>query len=694
MSSTPVKKNSDIHDLFFVFRKEKGLFNFDQWQFKQNVCKKKLLKSHHEYSHMKWAFVFFLLVISNAFTAFPQKLTIQSPNKKISIGLFSEQNTNAGEWYFKTLYNNNGKTLEAIPHIDLGLSRSDQVFFKELRFLKAGKPLLIQEHYTVLHGKKSMCSNSANEVVVYFENPSKAKLNLIVRAYNDGIAFRYEFPEKSGTFVVKDEFTSFSISNQTTRWMEKWNPANEGLYASMTGDKIEKQEWCYPALFKLKDSTCWFLLHESDVNRNYCGTKLSNTIDSNKYKLTFPNPKDGRGQGESMPTITLPWKSPWRLIIMGSLSDVVESTLVDDVSSPSVVKNTDWIKPGLVSWNYWSSNHGTKDYKIVTEFADLAANMNWPYTLLDWEWDGMTNGGNVEDAAKYILSKGVKPLIWYNSGGNHTWVSSTPKDRMLTHENRVAEFTKLKKMGFVGVKIDFFESEKQQMIKYYLDILEDAAAFQMMVYFHGCIVPRGWSRTYPNLMTYEAVRGAEWYNNGPEFTMSAPEHNAILPFTRNVVGPMDYTPVTFTNSQYPHVTSYAHELALSVLFESGLQHMADRPEGYYELPDAVKTFLKEVPNAWDDTKLLNGYPGRDVVIARRKDNAWYIAGINAEIREKRKSVKLDFLPEGVQYKITLIADGNHDKEFLTKHMLVNKSDSVNVKLLRRGGFVASLIPVQ
>src|SRR5688500_15771467 len=186
----------------------------------------------------------------------------------------------------------------------------------------------------------------------------------------------------------------------------------------------------------------------------------------------------------------------------------------------------------------------------------------------------MTNGGNVEDAAKYILSQGVKPLIWYNSGGNHTWVSSTPKDRMLTHESRVAEFTKLKKMGFAGVKIDFFESEKQDMIKYYLDILDDAAQFQMMVYFHGCLVLREWSRTYPHLMTYEAVRGAEWYNNVPDFTMVAPEHNTVLPFTRNVVGSMDYTPVTFTNSQYPHVTSYGHELALSVLFESGLQHLA------------------------------------------------------------------------------------------------------------------------
>jgi hypothetical protein len=476
--------------------------------------------------------------------------------------------------------------------------------------------------------------------------------------------------------------------------MEKWNPAKEGIYTAMSDDQIQKQEWCYPALFKVKDSSCYFLLHESDVNRTYCGTKLSNVSDSNKYKLTFPNPKDGRGVGQALPTVTLPWKSPWRVIIIGSLSDIVASTLVDDVATPSVVKNTGWIKPGVVSWNYWSSNHGTKDFETVTDFADLAAEMNWPYTLLDWEWDSMSNGGNVEDAAKYILSKGVKPLIWYNSGGDHTWVSSTPKDRMLTHASRVEEFTKLKKMGFVGVKVDFFESEKQDMIKYYLDILEDASKFEIMVSFHGCIVPRGWARTYPNLMTCEAVRGAEWYNNSPELTTTAPEHNATLPFTRNVVGGMDYTPVTFTNSQFPHITSYGHELALSILFESGLQHFADRPEGYYALPDAAKTFLKNVPNAWDDIKLLEGTPGRDVVMARRKGKAWYIGGITAEQRrEKTKSIKFDFLPEGMKYKLILITDGKHDKEFAVQYLVIDTTSSVDVKLLRRGGFVAALTPV-
>ena len=641
---------------------------------------------------MKHCFLAAFLV-SISLSVFSQKTKVQSPNTKINIAIFCEQKSDKGNWYLQVNYSDNGKVTEVIPRIDLGISRSDQDFSKNLKFLKAGKPVLITEQYNSLHGKKSQCSNSANETVVSFENPGKAQMNIIIRAYNDGVAFRYEFSGKEGSFIIKDELTSYNIPSDTKRWLEKWNRANEGLYSVMNDDNTQ-QGWCYPALFNAPDNTCWYLIHESDVNRSYCGSKLSNTTDKSKYKITFPDPGDGNGLGETAPTISLPWKSPWRVIIIGSLADIVESTLVDDVSPPSVVKNTDWIKPGLVSWNYWSSNHGTKDYKIVCECADLAASMDWPYTLLDWEWDAMGNGGNLEDALKYIHSLGVKPLMWYNSGGPHTGVPSTPRDRMLTHENRVEEFAKLKKLGVAGVKVDFFESEKQDMIKYYLDILEDAARFEMMVYFHGCLVPRGWARTYPNLMTLEGVRGAEWYNNGPDFTTTAPEHNTILPFTRNVVGAMDYTPVTFTDSQFPHITSYGHEIALSVVFESGLQHLADRPEGYYQLPDAARTFLKEVPNSWDDTKLLEGYPGRSVILARRKGDMWYIGGISAELRERTKTVSFDFLPEGIKYKLTLITDGKHDKDLATKYLVVDKSGTVDVKLLRRGGFAANLKPIQ
>lgn len=630
-----------------------------------------------------------LLSFSNWF--FTKNLMVKSPNEKIIVNVFNSDNTEKGRWSLNVKLNSNGKITEAISAIDLGLILSKGVSFDEMKLMKTSKPLLIKENYSMPHGKSSQRQNIGNEVIFTFENKERKKLDVIIRVYNDGIAFRYSLSGK-GNFTVKDELTSYTIDKETTRWAEKWNPANEGLYSSMVGEKIQQEEWCYPALFQTKDN-CWFLLHESAVDGTYCGSKLSNKSDKNKYKITFPDPKDGRGKGESLPKIALPWKSPWRVIILGNLNDIVASTLVEDVAPTSVIKNTDWIKPGAVSWNYWSHNHGTRDFKTVCEFADLAVRMNWPYTLLDWEWDVMGNGGNLEDALKYIHSKGINPLMWYNSGGDHTWVASTPKDRMLTHENRVEEFSKLKKLGVVGVKVDFFESEKQNMIQYYIDILEDAAKFEMMVYFHGCLVPRGWSRTYPNLMTYEAVRGAEWYNNGPEFTATAPVHNTILPFTRNVVGSMDYTPVTFTNSQFPHLTSYGHELALSVVFESALQHFADRPEGYDELPAEPKIFLKEIPTHWEKTILLQGFPGKDVVIARSKNSIWYIGGINGEIIEKNIKINFDFLDKNRKYKLRLIKDGKHDKQLLTNDSVIQSTDSIEVKVLRRGGFVAIITPM-
>lgn len=633
-------------------------------------------------------FIIGLLLLGNAMV-WSQQATVVAPNGTIKVQLFNQQQATASEWYLNVSYISNSKSIEVIPHINLGLVRSDQDFSKNLKWVKTGKPTFINEQYTTLHGKRSQCRNSANEIIISFENPDRSKLNLIIRAYNDGVAFRYEFPDKEGTYVINDEITSYKIPASTRRWMEKWDMANEALYTRIKDETVQ-QTWSYPALFNTVDSSCWYLIHEADLNRNYCGTKLSNTVDKDLFKLTFPDPGDGNGS--SQPTITLPWKSPWRVVMMGSLADIVESTLVDDVSTATSMTKTDWIQPGVASWNYWSDNHGTKDYQVVCEFADLAADMGWPYTLLDWEWDAMSNGGNLEDALKYIHSKGVKPLMWYNSGA-FKWVQATPRDRMLTHESRVKEFAWLKELGVAGIKVDFFLSEKQDMIRYYLDILEDAAQYEIMVYFHGCVVPRGWARTYPHLMTYEGIRGAEWYNNGPEFTVTAPEHNTVIPFTRNVVGAMDYTPVTFTNSQFPHITSYGHELALSVLFESGMQHMADRPEGFYSLPDAARSFLKTIPNAWDDTKLVGGYPGKEVIMARRKGDTWYVGGINGESREKQKKISLDFLPEGVKYKLTLIADGKYDQVFDTQILVVDRSTSIDVKLLRRGGFAAVLKPI-
>ena len=314
--------------------------------------------------------------------------------------------------------------------------------------------------------------------------------------------------------------------------------------------------------------------------------------------------------------------------------------------------------------------------------------------MFDWEWDVMGNGGNIEDAVRYARQHGIKPMLWYNSGGSHNGVGAGPRDRLLTHESRVKEFTWLKNIGVSGIKIDFFESDKQDMMQYYIDILEDADDYQIAIVFHGCTVPKGWDRTYPHLMTMEAIAGGEQYNNGPEMTERAPRFNSTVPFTRNVVGPMDYTPVAFTNSQYPHKTSFAHELALSVIFESGIQHWADRPEGFYTLPTAARQHMSNVPTAWDHTHFISGYPGIDCLIARRYNATWYVGGINGEDYRKVYPVSFDFLECGKQYMATLLADGEENDCFAISTCIVDASSTLDVRVLGKGGFVIDLSPVE
>nr|MCS3812800.1 hypothetical protein [Mucilaginibacter sp. X4EP1] len=231
------------------------------------------------------------------------------------------------------------------------------------------------------------------------------------------------------------------------------------------------------------------------------------------------------------------------------------------------------------------------------------------------------------------------------------------------------------------------------MMKYYIDILEDAAKHKLLVNFHGATVPRGWARTYPNLMSTEAVYGAEWYNNTGLMTDMAASHNTTLPFTRNIVGPMDYTPVTFSNSQHEHKTSYTHELALAVVFESGIQHFADKPDAYYDLPDAPHKFLMAFPTTWDETKLIDGYPGEAVVIARRKGKLWYVAGLNGKDIPQTLNLNLNFLGNS-DYSFQLFKDGADTKTIASETQSVKKSTILQIQCLPRGGFTGVIAPNQ
>jgi hypothetical protein len=550
------------------------------------------------------------------------------------------------------------------------------------------KPKRIKADYHMLTGKRLHCVNQANEY--------RLDGGLVMRLYNDGIAFRYEYTSLQNN-KAPEEQTAYIIPEGKKRWMQQWSDGYEGFFPMTTtaevktlggfgGSRVTNElntHWGYPLLVEATDGV-FALITEANIEYGQSASSLFN--DGETFRVV-QDQKTSSPSGEGQEGTS---HTPWRVVIVGHLADIVQSTLVTDVSEPSKLNDTSWIKPGVVSWIYWAYNHGSNDYNIIKKYVDMAVTLKLPYVLIDAEWDEMdkvaTNEGKtIEDAVAYANAKGVKPLIWYNSSIG--WVNGAPgpKYRLNKPEDREKEFAWCEQIGVAGVKIDFFSGDNQMNMEYCQDLLESAARHHLLVNFHGAPIPRGWQRTYPNLMSTEGVYGAEWYNNVPTFTNKAAAHNATLPFTRNVIGPMDYTPCAFSDSQHPHITTHAHELALTVLFESGLQHLADRPESFLAQPQEVKDFLGQLPSVWDETRLVSGYPADHAVIARHSGNTWYVAGINGTDEAKTISLDLSFITKKERKNMLLFADsGNAD----TPWSITRPTELPNtVTLQPRGGIL-------
>lgn len=539
----------------------------------------------------------------------------------------------------------------------------------------------VHDEYDMIAGKKLHCENMANEFTANLDE----NVQLILRVYNNGIAFRYRLHGMDGAEIPAEK-TAYRIPEGVNRWMQQWCDSYEVFFPLETSAKqqpvpsysgINKSadgyncRWGYPALVEpMKD--VFVLLSEADVAANNSASSLWNDQNLESFQVR-PDKNEQKISGD--------YFTPWRVAIIGQLADIVESTLITDLAAPSKLTDVSWIQPGVVSWIYWAYNHGSNDYEIIKKYVDLAVALKLPYVLIDAEWDTMKDGKTIEDAVKYAVDNKIKPLIWYNSSVGWVDGAPTPKYRLNKPEDREKEFAWCEKIGVAGVKIDFFSGDNQMNMSYCIELLEAAAKHHLTVNFHGATIPRGWQRTYPNLLSTEGVYGAEWYNNVPTFTDKAACHNATLPFTRNVIGPMDYTPCAFSDSQHPHITSNAHELALTVLFESGLQHIADRPESLLAQPQEVKDFFSELPAAWDETKFVCGYPGEYVVLARRKGTTWYIAGINGTNEIKSIDVNLDFI--GATKDVQAFFD-NDENGWKIEHL---EQLPQNIACKARGGFL-------
>jgi alpha-glucosidase len=642
---------------------------------------------------------FFLLILGLLISCSgfkKNKWTLSSPDKhtSITVQLLDRNGDGQMRLYYTVSIGADSQAVQVLQPSPLGISVDDEEFVDGLTYQAESAVTRVDEEYTMTTGKRRQWQVRGFEQTLIFRNPHGSTLELILRAYSDGVAFRYRLPDKDDRpHIMKEEVTGFQVPNSGTAFMQPYDepamytPAYEAFYQknlAIGTSSPNKAGWCFPALFNIANR--WLLITEAGLDRSYCGCRLAQDALDGLYRLRFPDSAEGNHTGEVNPRSTLPWLTPWRVLVVGeSPAAVLETGLVTHLSAPSTIHDTAWIAPGRVSWSWWSDQPSPRNEATLRRFVDLASEMGWEYSLVDANWNEMA-AEVIPDLVSYARSKNVGILLWYNSGGPHNNVTEAPRDRMFERERRRREMAWLERIGVKGIKVDFFQSDKQNVMQLYQDILQDARDFHIMVNFHGCTLPRGWQRTYPNLMSMEGVKGAENYIFEPAYPVAAPWINTVLVFTRNAVGSMDYTPVTFSDNNNPHLTTWGHELALSVVFESGWLHFADRVPAYTKATAATQTFLKQVPVAWDDTRYIAGSPGTYVVLARRRGEDWYFAGINGQ--NVSQTVQFDFSLLGPgRFQALKIGDEESPRHLVDDSQIIRQEDKVQLNMLPYGGFV-------
>lgn len=594
--------------------------------------------------------------------------------------------------YYKVYYN---KEI-VLDSSELGIIREDADFSKNLEIIDISEGEKISDSYSMLQGKQKDITYKAEKYEIHLKNKKGDLMDIVFQISDDGIAFRYNFPEKSSKIKkITEEKTSYNFVDDTKAWLQPmskaksgWsetNPSYEEPYVTNVSLNTESdigEGWVYPALFK-SDGT-WILISESGLHRKYAGTHLIKQKDNTTLQVGFPQKEEIFPGGALNPESTLPWATPWRTITIGSLKTITESTMGTDLATPSKLEKTDYIESGLASWSWVLLKDESVNYETTKKFIDYASQMEWKYCLIDADWDRKIGYDKVKQLVDYAKEKNVKILVWYNSAGSWNTTPYTPKSKLLTAEDREKEFSKLKEIGVAGIKVDFFGGDGQSMISYYHDILEAAGKFNIVVNFHGATLPRGWQRTYPNLLTVEAIKGYEFITFSQETADLAPGHIAMLPFTRNVFDPMDFTPMVLDSIPgIKRKTTPSFELALPVLFLSGIQHIAEIPEGMAKQPDYVINYLKDIPTNWDESRFLSGFPGKDIVMARRKDDTWHIIGINGENISKEVEIDLRFFEKNREG--FLITDGNSG--FSKTNVSAKENSTIKITMKPYGGFV-------
>jgi hypothetical protein len=642
-----------------------------------------------------------LFVAMTGLTLLPQlalSATITSPDGRVAVNVDLQD----GQLGYDVMLGDS----QLVARSTLGLVTSNADFSAGLRIVDESQPTAVRHDYGVPNGKTSHASYEANRRAVTVANQAGDRLSFVVQVSNDGVALAYRLHGDAGEQVrIEQELTAFALPEGATGFLHPmhvaksgWSKTNPSYEAHYSIDRPVGQPspdgvgWCFPALFRVGDAG-WVLVSETGVDGRFCGSHLAHESNGGVYQIAYPQPGENRESDPVAPTVAGNAQLPWRILLVGeTLGPIVESTLATDLVEPKYTSPHEFTT-GLAAWSWVFLKDENTTYDVQRQFIDMAADLGWEYILIDSMWDQQIGREKIAELVEYANGRKVRVLLWYNSNGEWNDAPQTPRNRMHTREVRREEMAWMQEVGVKGIKVDFFGGDKQFVMQLCEDILTDAEAFGLAVNFHGTTLPRGWERMFPNFLTNEAVMGMEFVTFEQRNADRQAEHCAVLPFTRNAVGPMDFTPVILSARMGPwrnaprRRTTDAFELALPVLYWSGIQHLGITPDQVAAQPEFVREYLATVPAKWDETRFLDGYPGRFAALARRSGETWFVAAINGEDAPRELQVPDDLLGEGAAAESgwRLLSDG---AEGVVERQVTFSADKpLRLQLGPRGGAV-------
>ena len=568
---------------------------------------------------------------------------------------------------------------------------------------------VVKANYSLRNIKQSQVAYEATEAVAKFSKAGKAVMEVVFRVSNRDVAFRYRIlPQKdTRVCVVEREASSFVLPDDATSFLcpqakpmggfARTSPSYETSYS--LDEPVGKNGWgegyTFPCLFKtIPTSPVWLLISETGTDGSYVGCRLLNEGGGN-YRIGFPQPGEMNGAGATSAAMALPAETPWRTLTVGSLADVVETTVPFDLVQPNYKASQEYVY-GKGSWSWIIGMDSSCNFDEQKRYIDFSAAMGYQSVLIDAFWDRQIGYDRIAELARYGKSKGVGLFLWYNSNGAWNDAPQTPIGKMNNARIRREEMKWMQQNGIRGIKVDFFGGDKQPMMQLYEDILADANDFGLLVIFHGCTLPRGWERMYPNYAASEAVLASENLHFGQGACDAEARNACIHPFIRNTVGSMDFGGSALNkhysaDNQHGTVrrTSDVYALATAVLFQSAVQHFALAPNNLTDAPDWAIGFMQQVPTTWDEVRFIDGYPGKYIILARRSGSQWYVAGINADAQPLKKTVTLPMFPQGTSLR--LYAD-DPQLSGSVKTVKQSKKQQLTVTIPCNGGVLITTLP--